>query len=147
MMNTTDTPHAIETLLEWRGTWLAARLAIVLVYLVSAAGHLAGFEAAVAEQAAFGMPAPAVMAGLAVAVELVASLMVLTGRLVWLGAGMLGGFTALGAVIAHPFWTLQGNARFDAMATFLEHAGLIGGLILVALVAERARQQETRHGR
>lgn len=141
-MNATDTPHAVETLLEWRGSWFAARLAIVLVYLVSAAGHLAGFQAAVAEQAAYGMPAPAMMAGLTIAVELVGSLLVISGHWIWLGAGMLGAFTTLGAVVAHPFWTLQGAARFEAMATFLEHAGLVGGLILIALVAERATRRE-----
>lgn len=141
-MNATNTPPAVESILEWRGTWLAARLAIVTVYLVSAAGHLAGFHAAVAEQAAYGMPAPAMMAGLTIAVELVGSLLVLSGRWIWLGAGILGAFTALGAVVAHPFWTLQGAARLEGMATFLEHAGLVGGLILVALVAERATRRE-----
>lgn len=146
-MNPTDTPHAVETLLEWRGTWLAARLAIVLVYLISAVGHLMGFQAAVAEQAAYGMPAPEMMAGLTVVVEIVGSLLILSGRRVWLGAGMLGAFTTLGAVIAHPFWTMQGPARFEAIATFLEHTGLIGGLVLVALVAERAARQEVYHGR
>ncbi|WP_423605658.1 DoxX family protein [Sphingomonas sp. MS122] len=141
-MNATDTPHAVESVLEWRGTWLAARLAIVAIYLVSALGHVAGFQAAVTEQAHFGMPAPAFMAGLTVTLELVGSLLILSGRWVWLGTGMLGSFTALGAIIAHPFWTLQGSARFEVMATFLEHLGLIGGLVLIALVAERAARRE-----
>ena len=138
----TDTPPAVNLFLEWRGTWLAARAAIVAIYLVSAIGHLAGFPAAVAEQAQFGMPAPAFTAVLTITLELVGSLLILFGRWLWLGAGMLGAFTALGAVIAHPFWMLQGSARFEAMATFLEHAGLIGGLILIALVAERAASPE-----
>ena len=141
-MEASETPPVVETLLEWRGTWLVARLAIVTVYLVSAVAHLAGFKAAVAEQAQFGMPAPALMATLTIFVEIVGSLLVLSGRWVWLGAGMLGVFTALGAVLAHPFWTMKGDARFEAMATFLEHAGLVGGLVLVALVAERASRRE-----
>lgn len=144
-MNADETPPAVEDLLEWRGTWLAARIAVVIVYLVSAIGHLAGFDAAVAEQAQFGMPDPVLMAILTILVEISGSLLILTGRWVWLGAGMLGVFTALGAVLAHPFWTMHGAARFDAMATFLEHAGLVGGLILVALVAERASHRGLNH--
>lgn len=141
-MNETDTPHAVKSVLEWRGTWLAVRAAIVAIYLVSAIGHLAAFPAAVAEQAQFGMPAPAFTAVLTITLELVGSLLILSGRWVWLGAGMLGAFTALGAVIAHPFWMLQGSARSEAMATFFEHTGLIGGLMLIALVAERAASPE-----
>lgn len=137
-MRTNDTPQPVQTILRWRGTWFAARLALVTVYLVSGIGHLVGFRAAVAEQAQFGMPAPALMAGLTVSCELIGSLLVLSGSRVWLGAGILGAFTGLGAIIAHPFWTLDGAARFDAMATFLEHAGLVGGLVLAALAAQCA---------
>ena len=139
------TPFLIDRVLDWPGTWLAARFAIVLVYLVSAVGHLSDFGAAVAEHAGYGLPAPELMAALTVGVELAGSLLILTGQLVWLGAGMLGVFTALGAVLAHPFWTIQGPARFDALASFLEHVGLVGGLVLVALVAHRPDQKESRN--
>lgn len=139
------TPPLIDTILDWRGTWLAARLAIVLVFLVSAFGHLSDFGAAVAEQVNYGLPAPKFMAALTVAVEIAGSLLILTGRLVWLGAGMLGVFTALGAVFAHPFWAIQGPARLDALASFLEHVGLVGGLILVALVARRLEYEEQKN--
>jgi len=141
------TPPAIRSLLEWKGTWLIARVAIVTLYLVSAAFHVTDFREAIAEQVGYGMPAPALSAALAILVEIVGSLLILTARWVWLGAGMLGVFTTLGAVLAHPFWTMRGNARFEAMATFLEHAGLVGGLILVALAAERANNGSLAHVR
>lgn len=139
------TPPMIDEILDWQGTWLAARLALVLVYLVSGFGHLSDFRAAVAEQGSYGMPTPEFMAALTVAVEIAGSLLILTGRLVWLGAGMLGVFTTLGAVFAHPFWAIQGPARFDALASFLEHVGLVGGLILVALVARRLEYEEQKN--
>lgn len=146
-MNAHATPPATRSLLEWSGTWLTARVAIVTLYLVSAAAHVTGFRGAIAEQVGYGMPAPALMAALTVVVEIVGSLLILAGRWVWLGAGMLGVFTALGAVLAHPFWTMQGGPRFEALATFLEHTGLVGGLILVALVAERAHNESLAHVR
>ncbi|MCV3768254.1 DoxX family protein [Rhizobium sp. TRM95796] len=138
-------PPLIAKILDWRGTWLTARLAIVLVFLVSAFGHLFDFGAAVAEQVSYGLPAPEFMAALTVAVEVAGSLLILTGQLVWFGAGMLGVFTALGAVFAHPFWAIQGAARFDALASFLEHVGLVGGLMLVALVARRLEYEEQKN--
>jgi transmembrane protein len=105
-MKAPDTPPAITSLLEWRGTWLAARIAIATVYLVSAAGHR-------------------------------------IGRWEWLATEMLGVLTALGAILAHPFWTMEGSARFDAIAKFTEHAAMVGGLVLVALVAERDARGES----
>ena len=47
-------------------------------------------------------------------------------------------FTALATFIAHPFWQVTDPvARFHERNTFLEHAGLIGGLMLVAILRER----------
>ena len=67
--------------------------------------------------------------------------LILAGRLVWLGAGMLGVFTVLAACLANPFWAMQGAARFAATNAFFEHLGLAGGFVLAALVAEHARRE------
>jgi uncharacterized membrane protein YphA (DoxX/SURF4 family) len=66
--------------------------------------------------------------------------MILSGRLVWLGAGMLGVFTLLAAVTANAFWAMPvGQERFMATNAFFEHLGLIGGFVLAAMVAENAK--------
>jgi hypothetical protein len=36
---------------------------------------------------------------------------------------------------------MQGEARLEAMTSVLEHVGLIGGLVLTALVAEQAKRK------
>jgi uncharacterized membrane protein YphA (DoxX/SURF4 family) len=64
--------------------------------------------------------------------------LVLIGRWVWLGAGMLGVFTAIGTVTAHAFWKVSGRERKEALAVFLMHFGLIAAFMLDALLAERA---------
>jgi uncharacterized membrane protein YphA (DoxX/SURF4 family) len=133
------TPRSIAALLEWRPTFFVARLLLCGAYLLGGVVKASDWSAAVAEQAHFGMSPPALWAGLTIAVELVGPLLILTGRLVWLGAGMLGVFTLLAAITANAFWTMPGgDARFMATNAFFEHLGLIGGFILVALVAERA---------
>ena len=80
-------------------------------------------------------------AALTIGIELVGSILILTGRFLWLGAGMLGVFTLLAAFTANAFWTMPaGQDRFMATNAFFEHVGLIGGFVLVALVAERERR-------
>lgn len=110
---------------------------LVSAYLLGGIVKLADWPGAVAEQAQFGLHPPALWAGLTIAVELGGSLLVLSRRFVWLGAGMLGGFTLIAAVIANAFWTLEGAERFQATNAFFEHIGLVGGLVIAALAASR----------
>jgi uncharacterized membrane protein YphA (DoxX/SURF4 family) len=132
-------PRFVTAILEWRWTAFIARLALVGAYLLGGIVKLGDWPAAVAEQAHFGMHPPAFWAALTVAVELIASLLVLSGRLVWLGAGMLGVFTLLAAFVANAFWSMPpGPQRFMATNAFFEHVGLIGGFVLAAIVAHHS---------
>ena len=137
-MNGQTTPHVVQAILEWEWTWPLARFLLVLFYLISGLSKVADFRSAVTEMREAGMPAPAAMSVLSIVVELTGSVLVLLGRWVWLGAGMLGIFTAIGALTAHAFWRLSGKARLEATAIFLMHLGLIAAFVLCALVAERA---------
>jgi hypothetical protein len=84
-------PRFVDAILDWRWTGFLARLALVGAYLLGGIVKLTDFPAAVAEQAHFGMNPPAVWAMLTIAVELTGPILILTGRFVWLGAGMLDG--------------------------------------------------------
>jgi uncharacterized membrane protein YphA (DoxX/SURF4 family) len=137
-MHSLAAPEFVHAILEWPWTWPLARLALVVTFLVSGLSKLANVSGGVAEMVEAGMPAPGTMALLSIFVELTGSVLVLIGRWVWLGAGMLGVFTAIGAVTAHAFWNVPGPARKEAMAVFLMHFGLIAALALDALLAERA---------
>lgn len=136
-------PAMIDAILEWPMTWTIARLALVGPYLLGGVVKLTDLPAAAAEQAHFGLNPPAVWAAITIAVELIGPLLVLSGRLVWLGAGMLGVFTLLAACVANAFWAMPaGQDRFMATNAFFEHIGLIGGFVLVALVSERAQRRD-----
>jgi transmembrane protein len=70
-----------------------------------------------------------------------AVLVIWGGRWAWLGgAGALGVFTALATLLAHSWWTKTGIDRFHDFNTFWEHVGLIGGLMLAAVLSARDRQ-------
>jgi uncharacterized membrane protein YphA (DoxX/SURF4 family) len=137
MLRTDRDPRFVDALLDWRWTSFLARLALVGAYLLGGIVKASDWRGALAEQAHFGMHPPAFWAALTIAVEIVGPLLILSGRLVWLGAGILGVFTLLAAVTANAFWAMPaGQERFMATNAFFEHLGLIGGFVLAALVAD-----------
>jgi uncharacterized membrane protein YphA (DoxX/SURF4 family) len=136
-MNSLAAPEFVRAILEWPWTWPLARFALVVIFLASGLSKIANFSGGVAEMTRAGMPAPAVTALLSIFVEVTGSVLVLIGRWVWLGAGMLGVFTAIGAVTAHAFWKVSGPERKETIAVFLMHFGLIAALVLDALLTER----------
>jgi len=136
-MNPLRTPRWVDAILDWNGTWLLARLALTCAYWVGGLAKLFDFPGAIAEQQHFGLEPAALFAAATIAVELVGSALIVAGRWVWLGAGMLGVFTLLATVIAHAFWTMQGHERFLATNAFVEHLGLVAGLAMAAMLARR----------
>lgn len=137
MKQSLDTPRAVTAILDWRGSWFLARLALVSPYLIGGVVKLTDWQGAVAEQAHFGIQATAAFAALTIAIELVGPALILLDRLAWLGAGMLGIFTLIAACLANAFWTMSGQDRFMATNAFFEHLGLIGGFVLVAIVSRQ----------
>ena len=114
--------------------WLA-RAGLCAAYLYSGVSKLFDFPSAIAEQAHFGMSPPALFAAATIATQLGGSALMLLwrGPLAALGALALAGFTLLATFIGHPFWRESGMERFADLNSFLEHFGLIGGFVLVAL--------------
>src|SRR5690606_41831083 len=110
-----------------------AHLGLCAAYIQGGLVKLTDFPGAVAEMAHFRLKPPALFAVLVIALELVASAMVITGFLRWLGALALAGFTLLSTLIALRFWEQSaGPARHADANAFFEHLGLAGGFLLVA---------------
>ncbi len=112
--------------------WFALLL-LCAAYLQGGLQKAFDFPAAIAEMNHFGL-APAVPLAVAVIVlELGAAAMILSGRLRWLGALALAGFTLMATFVALRFWEMpDGPARFGAANSFFEHLGLVGAFVLVA---------------
>ena len=110
-----------------------AYLGLCAAYLQGGLFKLTDFPGAIAEMNHFGLTPAPLFAVLVIALELGASAMILTGRLRWLGALGLAGFTLLATGIALRYWELPiGQERFMAANAFFEHLGLVGGFLLVA---------------
>ena len=137
-----DSPRPVAAILAWPGTWFLARLALTGPYILGGVVKLTDWQGAVAEQAHFGLHPAALFAAITIAVELIGPALILADRLVWLGAGMLGVFTLLAAIVANNFWAMEGPDRFMATNAFFEHVGLIGGFVAIAILSPRRRHAD-----
>lgn len=111
--------------------WLAL-LGLCAAYLQGGFNKAVDFPSAVAEMNHFGLSPAAPFAVATIVLELVASVLILTGFYRWIGALALAGFTLLATFVALRFWEMQPPARFMAANSFFEHLGLISGFLLVA---------------
>ena len=133
-----STPAPIARLLgDTRFAVLAATL-LTLPYWTSGIAKLLDLPGALGEARQFGLEPAILTVAATILVQIGGSLLVILGRQAWLGAGALGVFTAIATLIAHPFWQVTDPmARFHERNTFLEHVGLIGGLMLAAILRTR----------
>lgn len=137
-----DTPAPIAALLESPAINLSGRILLTLPFWSSGIAKLLDLDGALAEAAHFGLEPAWVTVIATLIVQLGGSAALILGRWAWLGAGALGVFTVLATLIAHPFWNVADPmARFHERNTFLEHAGLVGGLILAAILAHRRERR------
>lgn len=111
--------------------WLALLL-LCSAYLQGGIDKAMDFPGAIAEMQHFGLSPAAPMAVAVIALEIGASLMILTGRWRWLGALALAAFTLAATFLANRFWSAPPDARVMLANGFFEHLGLVGGFIAVA---------------
>lgn len=132
-------PNWVSTILSSRATDIAARVLLTFPFWGSGLAKLIDFQGGVGEMRQFGLE-PAIAFNVAVfTIQLVGSALIISGRHVWLGAGMLGVFTALTIPIVHSFWAFEGERAIHAFHTAGEHVGMIGALVVVSILSSRTR--------
>lgn len=133
--------NAIQHFLRRPATALVARVALTLPFWLSGLTKLIDFQGGVAEMAHFELE-PAVLFNVATIItQIGASALIISRRYVWLGAGVLGAFTALTVPLVHHFWNMSEEPfRTIAFHTATEHVGMIGGLIGIAVLAARTTE-------
>lgn len=118
-----------------------ALLGLCAAYLQGGVNKLLDFPAAVQEMQHFGLAPAPLMAGSTIALELGASLMVLTGWWRGLAAALLACFTLAATFLANRYWDVAPPLRAGVANAFYEHLGLVGGFVLVATQDWRALQR------
>jgi uncharacterized membrane protein YphA (DoxX/SURF4 family) len=114
---------------------LTLRAALASPFLASGLFKLSDWNAGLAEFAALALWVPEITLVAVIATQICGSLLLLTQRWAWLGAGMLAIFTVIATIIAHPFWLLQGAEFTRQLTTFLEHVAIVSGLGAAAILA------------
>jgi uncharacterized membrane protein YphA (DoxX/SURF4 family) len=130
-------PRPIARVLAIPGLDYLARLALASPFLISGIVKLIDFSGATAEVAGLGLRPAAAIAAAVVATQIGGSLLFISRRFCWLGAGILAVFTVWATLLAHPFWTFGGEARGRQTATFFEHVAIVGGLAMAVLTSGR----------
>ena len=120
--------------------WIALLL-LVSAYLQGGLDKAFDFAGAIGEMHHFGLEPAAPLALAVILLELGASLLILSGRLRWLGAIALAGFTLAATFVANRFWSAPPADRFMLENGFFEHLGLVGGFLLVAWMDWRESAQ------
>jgi uncharacterized membrane protein YphA (DoxX/SURF4 family) len=134
-------PSLAFLLVPTKGTIFLARLLLCLPFIISGVAKLLDFAGATAEvRVLTGLEPAFLFAALVILTQLGGSAAILAGgRLAWLGAIALAGFTLVATILAHGFWDRTGADRLRDFNIFWEHMGLVGGLLLAALIAPRTR--------
>jgi len=129
------TPQWIAAILSSRVTEFVARVLLTFPFWGSGLAKLIDFSGGVGEMEHFGLTPGWVYNVATIIVQLGGSALIIFNRMTWLGAGALGAFTALTIPLVHAFWRLEGERGIVAFHTATEHVGMIGGLILVSILA------------
>lgn len=122
----------IRRILTTRAVHWLALLFLCAAYLQGGFNKAADFSSAIAEMKHFGFSPAGPMAVAVIALEIGASLMILTGFYRWLGALSLAGFTLMATLVVDRFWEMAMPERFMMANSFFEHWGLVGGFLVVA---------------
>ncbi|MBM7325229.1 DoxX family protein [Agrobacterium sp. S2] len=130
----TTPPGLLADIVSAPAVRTAALFALCAAYIQGPLTKIFDFGGAIAEMEHFGLSPAPVFAVVVIAFELTASAMVVSGKMRWLGALALAGFTILATFIALRFWELPaGMERMMATNAFFEHLGLTGAFVLVTI--------------
>src|SRR5882762_360093 len=112
---------------------LVGRILIGLIFLVAGVRKVMGFAGTVAYLSKLGFPARAVMAVIALVIEIGGSLLLIVGWRTRWAAWLLVLFVVVAAFAAHRFWEITDAGQyFNQMNHFLKNVAIVGGLLYVA---------------
>jgi putative oxidoreductase len=110
---------------------LIARILLVLLFVVFGWSKLTNYSAAVGDMAKLGAPIPSVAALVAIVVEFFIALAVAFGAWTRPLALLLALYTLGTALIAHHFWTMEGDVRSENAINFYKNISIIRGFLLL----------------
>jgi putative oxidoreductase len=126
---------------------LVARICLVVIFPFSGLDKIVNWDNALAQASSSFLPGAPVLLVLAMTVEFVTPVLIVSG---WCGgpaAFVLAGYCAVTAILYHNFWAYPrfwspGSAGYPHVWDFLKNFGLAGGLLLVVLGGDLLPRRE-----
>ena len=108
------------------------RLLLAALFLPAGLSKITGFEGTVGYIGSMGLPAPALGAVIAIAVEVLGGLALILGWHTRIAALVLALFTLAASVIFHAYWAAPAEQAFVVQLLFFKNIAVIGGLLILA---------------
>lgn len=126
-----------------------ARILLGAEFAIAANGKISGWDGEAAYMAAHGLHWTTPLLAMALVVELVGTLCLVTGLATRTAAAIMFVYLGIVSLSLHDFWRMSGNAAGVNQTQFFKNLGMMGGLLLVsaygpgrwALSAVLARRQ------
>ena len=117
---------------------LIARIAIVLLFILSGYPKMLHYDGTVQYMASIGTPMPALAAIIAIVMEVPAVILIILGFFTRPLAIIFLFYTLGTAVIGHHYWDMTGDAVVPNMINFYKNVSIAGAFILLAIVGPGA---------
>ena len=125
--------------MTWNETvWIAARLCLVAMFPLSAIDKVWHWKNALAQTNSGGLPGGPALLVLAILIEGLTPICIVTGWFDRPAAVLLAGFCVVTAILYHPFWAYDdffspsdASKSREHFWQFLKNFGIVGGLLLV----------------
>ena len=125
---------------------LLGRLLIAALFLPSGLSKIAGFAGTVGYVASVGLPAPQLLAAVAVVVEVGFTLLLVLGwGTRWVALGMAV-FTVLAGVLFHNFWAAPADQVMMQQINFWKNISIAGGFLVLAAFGPGAISIDAKRG-
>ena len=112
---------------------LIARILLAAIFVSAGLSKLGGFEGTVGYIASKGLPAPALIAVLTIAVEVLGGIAVVIGFKARIAGLLLAVFTLLAAFIFHNYWAAPADQAYIQNIMFMKNLSMAGGLLLLTV--------------
>lgn len=105
---------------------------LALMFILSGFGKLSDIQGTAGFIASGGLPAPAVLAVLVGALELLGGLALVLGYQVRLVGLALALFTVAASIVFHAYWSVPTAQQFVTQLLFMKNMSVAGGMLLIS---------------
>ena len=112
---------------------LVARILLAAIFISAGLSKISGFDGTVGYIASKGLPIPAVIAVLTIAVEVLGGIAIVIGYKARVAGLLLAIFTLLAGFIFHNFWAVPADQAYLQNIMFMKNLSIAGGLLLLTV--------------